>query len=84
MTDLELKMLNMKKTNRQAIKEARDLPDAHEGVGDKISGTQTMKLSNDRKRTDVKDTVQFKRKKAKVMIHYHILLSSDFSSDLLF
>lgn len=65
MTDLELKMLNMKKTNRLAIKEARDLPDAHEDVGDKIPGTQTMKLSNDRKRTAVKDTVQFKRKKAK-------------------
>ncbi|KAK1358704.1 rRNA-processing protein UTP23-like [Heracleum sosnowskyi] len=64
LNDLELKMLNMKKYSRPVIK-AEDTPDMQEGVDQKFLGSKTLKLSGEKKKTDLKDKVQFKRKKAK-------------------
>ncbi|XP_074348692.1 uncharacterized protein LOC141687350 isoform X1 [Apium graveolens] len=64
LTDLELKMLNMKKYSGPVIK-AADSPDMPEGVEQKFLGSKTLKLPGEKKKTDLKDKVQFKRKKAK-------------------
>ncbi|CDP02904.1 unnamed protein product [Coffea canephora] len=63
MTDLEYKLLNVKKKN-VAFEEAKDSADANE---DKNDGTLTVQAiqTNFRKKRDLKDTVQFKRKRAK-------------------
>ncbi|XP_027072950.1 rRNA-processing protein utp23-like isoform X2 [Coffea arabica] len=63
MTDLEYKLLNVKKKN-VAFEEAKDSSDANE---DKNDGTLTVQAiqTNFRKKRDLKDTVQFKRKRAK-------------------
>ncbi|XP_027107137.1 rRNA-processing protein utp23-like [Coffea arabica] len=63
MTDLEYKLLNVKKKN-VAFEEAKDSSDANE---DKNDGTFTVQAiqTNFRKKRDLKDTVQFKRKRAK-------------------
>ena len=68
MTQLEYKMLNMSKKKQLATEEEGDSSDVNEGVEGQISGSQALKTNNTRKRTDVKDKVQFKRKKDKVMI----------------
>ncbi|CAK9141771.1 unnamed protein product [Ilex paraguariensis] len=65
MTQLEYKMLNMSKKKQLATEEEEDSSDVNEGVEGQISGCQALKTNNTRKRTDVKDKVQFKRKKAK-------------------
>lgn len=64
LNDLELKMLNMKKFSRPAIK-AEDSPDMQEGVDQKFLGSKTLELSAEKRKPDLKDKVQFKRKKAK-------------------
>lgn len=69
LNDLELKMLNMKKYSRPLIK-AADSPDMQEDVDQKFPGSKTLMLSGEKKKTDLKDKVQFKRKKAKVASCY--------------
>ncbi|KAI3446093.1 hypothetical protein Pfo_002758 [Paulownia fortunei] len=65
MTDLEYKMLKVNK-NRVATDEARDSSDANEDNEDHILETRDLKTNVKRNRIDIKDKVQFKRKKAKV------------------
>uniref|UniRef100_A0A5B6YH54 UTP23 sensor motif region domain-containing protein n=1 Tax=Davidia involucrata TaxID=16924 RepID=A0A5B6YH54_DAVIN len=65
MTELECKMLNMKRNNKLVTEEAGDSSDANEGGGDQILETHVVKTNSAKKRTDVKDKAQFKRKKAK-------------------
>ncbi|KAL2537422.1 PIN domain-like family protein [Forsythia ovata] len=62
MTKLDYKMLSLTKKNSVAIEEAIDSSDANEGKEDHILEMQAMKTSIKRKRSDVKDIVQFKRK----------------------
>ncbi|KAL2537437.1 PIN domain-like family protein [Forsythia ovata] len=62
MTKLDYKMLSLTKKNSVAIEEAIDSSDANEGKEDHILEMQALKTSIKRKRSDVKDIVQFKRK----------------------
>ncbi|KAL0365500.1 UNVERIFIED_CONTAM: rRNA-processing protein UTP23 [Sesamum angustifolium] len=64
MTDLEYKMLKVKK-KRVSTEEARDSSDANEESEDNIFETQDIKSKVKRHKIDTKDKVQFKRKKAK-------------------
>lgn len=65
MSEAEYKMLRTK--NTVAAEEAMELSDVNESEGDQNAGTQAMRKTNaGGKRIGVKDTVQFKRKKAKV------------------
>jgi U3 small nucleolar RNA-associated protein 23 len=64
MSEAEYKMLRTK--NTVAAEEAMELSDVNESEGDQNAGTQAMRKTNaGGKRIGVKDTVQFKRKKAK-------------------
>ncbi|KAL0334749.1 UNVERIFIED_CONTAM: rRNA-processing protein UTP23 [Sesamum radiatum] len=64
MTDLEYKMLKVKK-KRVSTEEARDSSDANEENEENIFETQDIKSKVKRNKIDTKDKVQFKRKKAK-------------------
>lgn len=73
MSEAEYKMLRTK--NTLEAEEAMKFADANESEGDQNGGTQAMRKTNDGgKRIGVKDKVQFKRKKAKVLIHDIIFL----------
>ncbi|KAK3022023.1 hypothetical protein RJ639_047413 [Escallonia herrerae] len=65
MTELEYKMLRMRAKNGKASEEGRDYSDTNEGVGVQDFDNLVIETNNTRKRTYVKDKVQFKRKKAK-------------------
>ncbi|XP_011088373.1 rRNA-processing protein UTP23 homolog isoform X2 [Sesamum indicum] len=64
MTDLEYKMLKVKK-KRVSTEETRDSSDANEENEENIFETQDIKSKVKRNKIDTKDKVQFKRKKAK-------------------
>ncbi|KAL6986760.1 hypothetical protein U1Q18_044901 [Sarracenia purpurea var. burkii] len=75
MSELEYKMLRMKKKPLSVTKEATEFSDVNENEGDQNLGTLVVTKTNaGRKRMVPKDNVQFKRKKAKVLIHDHIFL----------
>lgn len=61
MTELDYKMLHKRKKNRSGNEEANDSSDENEDLEDENIGMQETA----RKRMDMKDKVQFKRKKAK-------------------
>lgn len=64
MTDLEYKLLNVKKKN-VAFEEAEDSSYANEGKDDGTFGVQAIQTNVRKKRGDMKDRVEFKRKRAK-------------------
>lgn len=70
MSDLEHKRLKMKKKTA-SIEEQEDFPDANESMEDQNSRAQPLEINRRRKGGDIKDKVQFKRKKAKVLVFYH-------------
>ena len=69
MTELDYKMLHKRKKNRSGNEEANDSSDENEDLEDENIGMQETA----RKRMDMKDKVQFKRKKAKVIIYTQFL-----------
>ncbi|KAI8010417.1 rRNA-processing protein utp23 [Camellia lanceoleosa] len=73
MTEFEYKMLRMKKKNMLAMEEARESSDVNGSEGD-LGTLAVMKTNIGKNGTEVKDKVQFKRKKAKVLIHDHIFI----------
>ncbi|KAI8029116.1 rRNA-processing protein utp23 [Camellia lanceoleosa] len=73
MTEFEAKMLRMKKKNMLAMEEARKSSDVNGSEGD-LGTLAVMKTNSGKNGTEVKDKVQFKRKKAKVLIHDHIII----------
>ncbi|GFZ16267.1 PIN domain-like family protein [Actinidia rufa] len=84
MSELEYKMLRMKKKTTLATEEAMESY-VNESEGDQNLHTQTVtKMNTGRKRKEVKDKIQFKRKKAKVMIRDHIFLFPNCCLDSLF
>ncbi|KAI8010423.1 rRNA-processing protein utp23 [Camellia lanceoleosa] len=64
MTEFEYKMLRMKKKNMLAMEEARESSDVNGSEGD-LGTLAVMKTNIGKNGTEVKDKVQFKRKKAK-------------------
>ena len=73
MTELEYKMLRKRK-NRSADEETNDSPDENDDSDDDNNGMGIVtKPKTARKGIDVKDKVQFKRKRAKVIVHTHFL-----------
>lgn len=66
MTELEYKLINAKK--KVTFEESKDSSDATEGMGDHASGVEAIQKNIRRKRGELKDKVQFKRKRAKVRI----------------
>ncbi|KAL7232901.1 hypothetical protein ACSBR2_010830 [Camellia fascicularis] len=64
MTEFEYKMLRMKKKNMLAMEEARESSDVNGSEGD-LGTLAVMKTNSGKNGTEVKDKVQFKRKKAK-------------------
>ena len=84
MSELEYKMLRMKNKTTWATEEAMESY-VNESEGYQNLQTQTVtKTNTGRKRMEVKDKVQFKRKKAKVMIRDHIFLFPTCCLDSLF
>ncbi|KAL4578352.1 hypothetical protein LXL04_014474 [Taraxacum kok-saghyz] len=63
MNDVEFKMLTKKKKKTLSSEELGEASDEDEGLPDKI--LEELKKNADKRKTDVKDKVQFKRKKAK-------------------
>lgn len=73
MTELEYKMLQKRARTRSADEEANDSSSEMEDVVDPNIGMQDLaKPQTTRKGMDVKDKVQFKRKKAKVVLCTHL------------
>lgn len=73
MTELEYKMLQKRARTRSADEEANDSSSEMEDVVDPNIGMQDLaKPQTTRKGMDVKDKVQFKRKKAKVVFCTHL------------
>ncbi|CAL5412897.1 hypothetical protein CsSME_00029578 [Camellia sinensis var. sinensis] len=64
MTEFEYKMLRMKKKNMLAMEEARESSGVNGSEGD-LGTLAVMNANSGRKGKEVKDKVQFKRKKAK-------------------
>ncbi|KAL3532925.1 hypothetical protein ACH5RR_006446 [Cinchona calisaya] len=64
MTKLEYKLLNVKMEN-VASEEVKDSSDANEGKEDHTFGFQAMQTNIRKKKGDLNDKVQFKRKRAK-------------------
>ena len=76
MTDLEHKLLSDRQKNGLTSKETEDSSDENETLEDQNSGLQAATKANRAKRKMiVNDRVQFKRNKAKVIIHDHLCLS---------
>lgn len=70
MTELEHKLLSKRPKNRLTSKEMKDSSDENEALEDQNLGLQAATNENNAKRRMVvKDRVQFKRNKAKVIIH---------------
>lgn len=69
MTDLEYKLLNVRKKKIVDSEDAKDSSDVNEGKKDYTFGVQAIQTNIRKKRGDLKDKVQFKRKSAKVWIH---------------
>ncbi|GMP70968.1 hypothetical protein CsSME_00029578 [Camellia sinensis var. sinensis] len=65
MTEFEYKMLRMKKKNMLAMEEARESSGVNGSEGD-LGTLAVMNANSGRKGKEVKDKVQFKRKKAKI------------------
>ncbi|KAL7210766.1 hypothetical protein ACSBR2_013774 [Camellia fascicularis] len=82
MTEFEYKMLRMKKKNMLAMEEARESSGVNGSEGD-LGTLAVMNANSGRKGKEVKDKVQFKRKKAKVLIHDHIFIFPCCYHDLL-
>lgn len=61
----------LKKQTSKILKSAdiSDTPDEHDGPGDNKIETTLLKAKRARNATDVKDKVQFKRKRPKVLTH---------------
>lgn len=75
MTELDHKMLQKRARNSSADDEANDSSGENKDFVDQNIGIQTVRQPpTARKGVDLKDKVQFKRKKAKVVICIHILL----------
>lgn len=72
MTDIEYKMLNIKKKRKLSDEDAVDASNASEEEEGHGLEVQNIKASVKRTRSDIKDKVQFKRKKAKVgLVNYN-------------
>lgn len=69
MTELEFKLLGVKKRS-VAFEEAKNSSDANEGKDDDTFGFQAIRSNIRKKRGDLKDKIQFKRKRAKVRIRH--------------
>lgn len=73
MTELECKMLQKRARTRSNDEEANGSSSEKEDVVDQNIGMQDLaKPQTARKGMDVKDKVQFKRKRAKVVLYTHI------------
>ena len=76
MTELEHKLLSKRQKNRLTSKETKDSSDENEALEDQNLGLQAATNENNAKRRMVvKDRVQFKRNKAKVIIYDHLSYS---------
>lgn len=77
--NLEEQRMHMNETERERLKkqtskilksaDISDTPDEHDGPGDNKIETTLLKAKRARNATDVKDKVQFKRKRPKVLTH---------------
>lgn len=78
MTELEYKLLKKKAKSILTNGEEYDSSDEKD-LGDHNLPVQAVTKSQNIKGTEMKDKVQFKRKKAKVMNHFHLFCCSVFS-----
>lgn len=72
MNELEFKMLIKKKKKSSAKEELGEASDEDEDLSKKI--IEDLKKNAAKRNSDVKDKVQFKRKKAKVLQHISLMV----------